>query len=119
MMRALALACAVSIASAVAAEKGYIGLSVSIDADGIFHPTLKSAVVHDVAPGSPAAAAGLAKGDQLVEVEGRTVAGAKAEDLKPYLSRNAGEALRLKVRKPSGEVVDVTIVAAVRPRPAP
>jgi S1-C subfamily serine protease len=101
--------------AAYAGDKGYFGFALSIDADGFFNPTLKSVTIDKVSPGSPAESAGLIKGDQFIEVEGRAVAGAKADDVKPYLSRNVGESANFKVRRVSGEVVTVTLTAAKKP----
>lgn len=101
---------------AVAAEKGTFGFSISVHTEGFsFNPTLKTVEVADVTAGSPADAAGLVKGDQFVEVEGHVVAGAKAFDLKPYLSRNVGETVNFKFRKASGEVVAIALTAAKKP----
>ena len=99
-----------------AAEKGSFGFSVAIEADGFslnpMNPTLKSATIASVVAGSPADNAGLLKGDQVLEVQGQPVAGAKANDLKPHLSRNVGETVNLKVKKVSGQVLALTLSAA-------
>ena len=73
------------------------------------NPTLKSASVSKVMPNSPAEVAGLVTGDQIVEIEGRSVAGAKAKDFKPFLSKNIGETVNLKVKRSSGEVISIAI----------
>ena len=107
----LLLASLLVVFSAVAhaAERGYFGFSIAVDADGFFKPTLKSVTVNGITPGSPAQLAGLVSGDQFVEVEGHQVAGAKADEIKPYLTRNVGETIRLKVKKASGDVISVTL----------
>ena len=76
------------------------------------NPTLKSVSPSKVKLGSPAESAGLSKGDQLLEIAGQPVAGAKANDIKPHLSKNVGETVNLKVKKSSGEVIAVTLTAA-------
>ncbi len=113
---AVALSLGAACAMAHAAEKGYFGFAMSIDSEGFsFNPVLRSVTVDRVTPASPAEAAGLVKGDQFVEVEGRQVAGAKANDIKPYLSKNVGESVNLKVKKASGDVVAITMTAAKKP----
>lgn len=99
-----------------AAEKGTFGFSISVTTEGFsLNPVLKKVEVNAVAAGSPAAGAGLVKGDQFVEVEGHAVVGAKAFDLKPYLSRDVGETVHFKFRKASGEIVAVALTAATKP----
>jgi C-terminal processing protease CtpA/Prc len=112
---ALALALVV-LPGAAEEERGYLGFSIEVDGDGFFlNPTLKSATVVSVAAASPAASAGIAAKDQIVEVDGHAVAGAKARDLQPLLKRAPGQALRLKLKRPSGEEYAVTLVAGPRP----
>jgi hypothetical protein len=43
-----------------AAEKGWFGFALTIDADGILHPKLRSIKIDKIFPASPAANAGLA-----------------------------------------------------------
>ena len=110
--RSLLVAVACGPAVALAAEKGYLGFAVSVEGEGFFlNPTLKSVKVAKVVPGSPAEKAGISAGDTIVEIEGRAVLGAKANDLKPYMEREVGQTVRLGVKKPSGQVDQVTLVA--------
>jgi C-terminal processing protease CtpA/Prc len=100
-------------ASASAADQGYFGIGVSVDADGFFlNPTVKSIKVDKVTPNSPAAKAGVSPGDLLVEIEGHPVPGTKADVLKPYMQREVGQSTRFLVKKTSGEVVSLVLVAA-------
>jgi C-terminal processing protease CtpA/Prc len=112
----IVLALCASGAVALAADKGYLGISVKIEGEGVFwNPTLKSARIARVAPGSPAAQAGVAAGDEIVEVEGKRVAGAKGRELQPYLEREVGQPLRLVLKTASGELKPVTLVAGPKP----
>jgi C-terminal processing protease CtpA/Prc len=100
-------------ACAWAAEQGYFGFSVAVDGEGFFlNPTLKSIKIEKVVPNSPAAKAGVAPGDVLLEIEGHQVAGTKADVLKPFMQREAGQSTRLVVKKTTGEVVSLVLVAA-------
>ena len=113
----MTLALALTGAASHAGEPGTIGLSVAVEGEGAFwNPTLKAVLVKRVAPGSPAAQAGIAQGDAIVEVEGRPVAGAKASELRPYMEREVGQRLRLVVKKPGGQLEPVELTAAARPR---
>ena len=108
----------VTLAPARADEpKGTFGLTVAVDADGFFlNPTLKSVTVQKVEPKSPAANAGIAAGDQIVEAEGRTIAGSKGRELEPMMSKKVGQALHLLLKRPKGESYRVTLIAVARPR---
>lgn len=97
---------------AVAGERGYLGVALTVDGEGFFlNPTLKTVKIEKVVPNSPAAKAGLQPGDVMLEIEGKKVAGAKANDLKPYMERDVGQTVRLAIQKSSGEVKQVTLVA--------
>jgi C-terminal processing protease CtpA/Prc len=115
-LQLLTLVLALLAGSAYAADKGYFGFSIAVDTEGFsFNPTLKSVTINGITPGSPAQLAGLISGDQFVEVEGHVVAGSKANEIKPFLSRNVGETVDLKVKKASGEIVSITLTSAKRP----
>ena len=102
--------------TAAAADEGYLGLSISADGEGFFlNPTLKTITISKVAPESPAAKAGIEPGDQIVEIEGRKVAGAKANDLKPHMEREVGQTVRLAIKKVAGGVNQVSVVFGQRP----
>ena len=110
--RNLVLACVLGPTVVLAAEKGHLGFAVAVEGEGFFmNPTLKSVTVAKVEPGSPADKAGIEVGDRIVEVEGRAVIGTKASELRPYLAREVGQAVRLGVKKPSGEVRRLALVA--------
>jgi C-terminal processing protease CtpA/Prc len=103
------LACHIS---AIAGEKGYLGVALSVEGEGFFlNPTLKSIKIEKVTPNSPAARAGIEAGDFLVEIEGKKIAGAKANELKPYLEREVGQRVHLAVKKNSGDVKQLEVVA--------
>ncbi|MFM2121127.1 MAG: hypothetical protein RL722_2595 [Pseudomonadota bacterium] len=114
---ALLLICALCWGRAsAAAEAGYIGMGLDVNGDGFFlNPTLTAVKVSKVVAASPAAKAGISEGDHIVEVEGRQVIGAKANDLKPLLEREAGQSIRFVIKKPSGELKQVTVVTGPRP----
>lgn len=96
--------------------KGFFGLTVDIEGKGfMLNPTVKTVTVHKVEPKSPAAEAGIAAGDQIVEAEGRTIAGSKARDLEPILSKKVGQPLHLLLKRPKGESYKATLIAVVKP----
>ena len=110
------LALLFSLSSAVwAGEKGYFGFALSINAEGMFwNPTLRAVKIATVAPQSPAAEAGMVTGDEILEVAGKPVPGAKGNDLKAHVEKDIGQALHLKLRRANGEVAAVTLVAAAK-----
>lgn len=106
-----------TLATAHAEEaEGFFGLSVDIDGQGfILNPTLKTVTIKEVKPNSPAANAGIAVGDQIVEAEGRPIAGTKAKELKPLFSKKVGQPLHLLLKRSKGESYKVTLIAVARP----
>ena len=101
-------------AAASASEMGWFGLSLSPDTDGT---SLRSFTVVEVSPSSPAASAGLAAGDAVVEIEGMAVAGAqgaKSYQLMDAFQKPVGETLHLRVRRGSAIARDVSMVAVVK-----
>ena len=108
----LAFALLMLASSAWAADQGYFGFSVAVDGEGFFlNPTLKSIKIEKVASNSPASKAGMVPGDLLIEIEGHQVAGTKADVLKPFMQREVGQSTRLLVKKSTGEVVSLVLVA--------
>ena len=105
-----------SVSSAAwAGERGSFGFALSINGEGVFwNPTLRSVKIGTVAPKSPAAEAGMVTGDEIIEVGGKTVPGAKGNDLKAHVEKDIGESLHMKLRRANGEVAAVTLVAAAK-----
>ncbi len=113
----LAVAAYSALPNAVRAQgdpkPGTFGFAIDVDGEGFFlNPTLKTVTIKSVTSGRPASVAGIKPGDQIIEIEGKRVAGSKARDLEPYLRRNVGEKVTLQMRRPSGELYSTTLVAA-------
>jgi C-terminal processing protease CtpA/Prc len=99
-----------------AAEKGWFGLAISVDTEGLsLNPTVRSVAVQKVFASSPAASAGLAPSDIVVEVQGIVVAGTKADILKAAMQKSVGEALHLKIRRGAADIREVSMVAVPKP----
>ena len=113
---ALFTALLVTCSLCYAGEKGYLGITFSVEGTGTFlNPVLKTIRIDKVTPNSPAARSGIETGDLLVEIEGHTVDGAKANELKPYMDREIGQTVHLVVKKASGELKGLSIVAGPKP----
>ncbi len=92
-----------------------MGINIKVEGDGaLWNPTIKSVKVAKVVTGSSAEKAEVAVGDSIVEIEGRQVAGAKANDLRPQMQFEVGQQVKLMVKKPSGEVRAVLVVAGTK-----
>ena len=98
-----------------AAEKGWFGFALAIDADGILDPKLRTIKIDKIFPASPAAKAGLSPGDMIVEIEGIVVEGARAETVKAAIQKSVGETLRLKIKRGADAARDVALIAALKP----
>lgn len=107
----------VSTSTSRAAEpEGWFGLTINVDAGGApWSPTLRSATILAVAQNSPAAAGGIRAGDEILEVEGLTVAGGKAKELQAAMAKSVGQSLRMRLRHSSGETYTVVMTAAKKP----
>jgi C-terminal processing protease CtpA/Prc len=68
-----------------------------------------------VAPSSPASAAGIKAGGQIVDVAGHVVAGAQAREIQAFVEKQVGESLTVKVRRPDGKSAVFTLVAIAKP----
>ncbi|HMF28198.1 MAG TPA: PDZ domain-containing protein, partial [Candidatus Cybelea sp.] len=65
-----------------------------------------------VLPGTPAAAAGVAKGEAIVTINGAPAATQSLAALRALLSSAAGTVVHLGVRNPQNAVRDVTLTLA-------
>ena len=97
--------------TAHAAGKPVIGISFSIDTDGLFSTTLKKVTVTAVKPGLPAEKAGVLAGDEVVAANDIPIAGTPGAKLKDLLENaKPGDHLKLRVHRGSGEqVIDVVV----------
>lgn len=110
----MALIGALTACAAFSGEpRGSFGFVAKVEADGIFNPTLKSVFVQSVQTGMPAAIAGIAAGDSIIEVEGVRVSGAKASAMADRMKKKPGEHLVLKLLRANGDSYVVTLTAAV------
>jgi C-terminal processing protease CtpA/Prc len=103
-------------ANLAAADQGWFGLGFSADIEGLFTPTLRSITITKVLPSSPAALAGIAPGDTVLEVQGIVVAGTKPDVFKAAMQKSVGETLRLKIKRGATEIREVSMVALKKPQ---
>jgi S1-C subfamily serine protease len=102
------------LAPVVADDKVSLGLTVGVALDLSFNPTVQSAKVTRVDPGSPAALGGLQPGDIILELDGIKVAGTKSDVLKAAMRKSPGETLRLTIKRGNAEPREVSLVAGTR-----
>jgi C-terminal processing protease CtpA/Prc len=85
------------------------GFSVQVYIDGFFlNPNVARIVVLEVFPNSQASEAGLAPGDEIIQVERVIVPGTKARDLEPLMEFKPGVPKRLLLRRSNGAQYEVT-----------
>ncbi len=117
LYRALALVAALMVAGLPLAAhadgpRGVFGVGLNVDGEGFFlNPTLKTITITEVRKGMPAEAAGITVGDQIVEIEGKTIAGAKAKEMQTYLRRAPGDVTHMRLKRANGDVYTVTMTA--------
>jgi C-terminal processing protease CtpA/Prc len=101
---------------ATAAERGWFGIGVNIDAEGeAASRVVRSVTIQTVAAESPAARAGLSPGDVILEADDAPLPGMKMSDLRQAMGKAVGETLHLKVRREGA--VRVVALTAVAPPP--
>lgn len=94
-----------------AADKSRLGFGTQATISGFLSPKLKRVTVTQVQPGSPAAIAGLAVGDQIIEANGKTIAGAPVRQMARQLrDLKSGEHLRLKVKRSGETLLSIDII---------
>ena len=86
-----------------------IGFSLQVSGDGFFNPTVNKAVVKAIIPGTPAEAAGIKVGDELVKVEGVVVPGNSGSVLKPRMEFVPGKPKKMVFKRPDGTEYEVTL----------
>jgi len=100
-----------------AQEKGWFGFEIKADTQGFsFNPTLRAVSVKQVTAASPAANAGMAVGDAIVEVQGIKVEGAKADTLRSAIHVLVGQQLRLSVKHGDAAPREVQLTAVAKPK---
>lgn len=91
--------------------RGTVGVTLSVSGDGLLVPSVREVSIVDVAPGGPAARAGIAAGDKVLEVNGRRIAGASASTLAPLAKgKRPGESVTVVLQRPDGTVYRTTVV---------
>ena len=94
------------------AAKGKLGFSTEATSSGIGSPVLEQLMVADVRPGSPAAGAGLRSGDLIMEVNGRVIAGAPAEEVaNVFKDLQVGQKVSLKITR-GKDSLSLNLIAA-------
>lgn len=107
---AVAFALLLAFAHSSRAAEPKLGFAVDVEGEGFFlNPMVKKIIVAEVVKGSLAEAAGMRAGDQIIQIEGRNVAGRRALELQPLMKLNPGETRRLRLKHPDGTEVDAQI----------
>lgn len=109
--------CLSVVRPAAAAEKGWYGFRVEPDITGtIFKPTVRSLTIKKVYPGSPAAEQEIRVGDVILEFDGVKVPGGNGYKVRAAATKTPGETLRLRLKRPGGEIYTAKIVAIKKPQ---
>jgi C-terminal processing protease CtpA/Prc len=114
-LRTIATLALLAAALPALAAQARLGFGVEAKTSGFLSPVLEQVTVARVAPGSPAARAGLHTGDRIVAIDGHLVKGAAARPMSARLQGlAAGQHVRLGVERPGGRV-EFDLVAEVLP----
>ena len=119
--RSLLLFIALAIATPlVAAQKGFIGMALdgkAAQGSGLnfLNPTLVSIWVKSIVPKSPADGHHISVGDIVLEIDGMPMPGCKLSALKTKLAVEAGQTIRLKLKRSNGEIYTADLTAIPKP----
>lgn len=97
--------------TALAAEKGKIGLSLDINADGFFNPVIVSVKVKKLVAGGAAEKAGVLVGDQILKIADCAIPGCSADDAKNLMKKNKGESVSFFIKQADGTELIKTVIA--------
>ena len=87
-----------------------LGLVTQVEGEGFFlNPLVTKILVTEVAKGSLAEAAGIKAGDQIIQIDGETIAGKRALELRRFMKLNPGETRRLRLKHADGTEADARI----------
>jgi len=112
LLLSAAFCCSVVSNTALAAEKGKIGLSLDIAVEGgFFNPTLSSVKVKELVTGGAAEKAGILVGDQILKIADCAIPGCPADDAKDLMKRNKGESVSFFIKQADGTELIKTVVA--------
>jgi len=96
----------------VLASPGYaaspkLGFAVSVEGEGFFlNPLVTRILVTEVKKASLAEAAGMRAGDVIIKIQGQSVVGRRAWELRPWMDFKPGETRTLRLRHTDGTEFD-------------
>ncbi|CAN5125670.1 hypothetical protein BH10PSE17_BH10PSE17_10760 [soil metagenome] len=113
-MKSLLLAASFVVVTAAHAASPKVGMAISVDGDGFFlNPIVRKVTISEVEKGSLAELAGISVGDEILEVEGQSIAGRRGNDLRALTRFNPGEPRQLRLRRANGEEYTTQITKPV------
>jgi C-terminal processing protease CtpA/Prc len=84
-----------------------LGFAVSVEGDGFFlNPVVTKILVTEVQKASLAEAAGMRAGDIIIKIQGQSVVGRRALELRPLMNFNPGETRILRLQHADGTEFD-------------
>jgi C-terminal processing protease CtpA/Prc len=87
-----------------------LGFVTQVYGEGFFlNPIVTKIVVTEVSKGSLAESAGMRAGDQIIQVEGQTIAGKRALDLRSFIKLDPGETRNFRLKHADGTEADARI----------
>jgi C-terminal processing protease CtpA/Prc len=87
-----------------------LGFTVSVEGGGFFlNPVVTKILVSEVDKGSIAELAGMRTGDEIIQIDGKNIAGRRALELRGYMKLNPGETRLLHLKHADGTEADARI----------
>lgn len=114
-LRTIATLALLAAALPAPAAQARLGFGIQARTSGLLSPVLEQVTVAQVAPGSPAARAGMHGGDRIVAIDGHPVKGAAARPMAARLQGlHAGQHVRVAIERASAHL-EFDLVAEVLP----
>jgi C-terminal processing protease CtpA/Prc len=87
-----------------------LGFFVDVEGEGFFlNPIVTKIHVSEVTKGSLAETAGVKAGDLIIKVDGQTIAGKRALELRSFMKLNPGETRTFRLKRADGTEFDAKI----------
>jgi C-terminal processing protease CtpA/Prc len=107
---ALALVLTLFLVQPSQAAEAKLGFSVKVEGGGFFlNPVVTKIIVEDVTKGSIAELAGMKVGDVILQINGQTLAGKRALELRPLMKMDPGETRTMRLKHTDGTEVEARI----------
>ena len=99
----------VGLAQPSQADDARLGFSIRVEGDGVLSPVVTKISITKVDPASPAEAAGIVPGDEIIQVDSKPTVGRRCSELQYFLKFDPGETRTLRLMHADGKQFDARL----------